>query len=186
MWSRHVWAKKWSGLAIGLSAQQSCFLLRWWIALSVNVFWDKPKFPRLLNQAQVNQGSKKTQKCNDATDNTKEWKISHTCPIFWNNEIHSTSQETFFICHTIVAILLKIRIMGTLHDAHTTSRESHYSGVLDNPQISRWRKGANSPIKAQVTLLSFCRILWWICELNLRIWLDKNCIYQQQVRFQQS
>ena len=172
MWSRHVWAKQWSGLAIGLSAQQSCFLLRWWIALSVNVFWGKPKFPRLLNQAQVNQGSKKTQKCNDATDNTKEWKISHTCPIFWNNEIHSTSQETsqsvpFFICHTIVAIL-RIRIRGTYTSwCLYNVPGSHYSGVLDNPQISRWRKGANSPIKAQVTLLSFCRVLSRILRAKL-------------------
>ena len=183
MWSRHVWAKQWSGLAIGLSAHHSYFLLRWWIAFSVKVFWGKPKFPRLLNQAQVNQGSKKTQKCNDATDNTKEWKISHTCPIFWNNEIHSTSQETsqsvpFFICHTIVAILLRIRVRGTLRDAYTTCQGSHYSGVLDNPQISRRRTGANSPIKAQVTLLSFCRVLWRILRAKLENRRNKNCIYQ--------
>ena len=39
----------------------------------------------------------------------------------------------FFICRKIVAILWKIRVRGTLRDAYTIHKESHYAGVLDNP-----------------------------------------------------
>lgn len=54
-----------------------------------------------------------------------------------HNRHHKVSllmcHKVFFICHKIVAVLLRIRVRGTFRDAYTICLESRYLVVFNNP-----------------------------------------------------
>jgi len=68
-------------------------------------------------------------------------KQSHTCPIYEDNEIHKNFVSVPLSLRTASTVVWLgfggVRVSRTLYDAYITSQESHYPGVLDNPQQSK-------------------------------------------------